>query len=534
MYEIETTVKEVTVYVDRARICRKGCVSLAVGSHYLTITGLPVTLLPDSVRAKAVGTARARILGVDLRRVFFKDVPPGKAKELTDLIRQLEDKEQVLVDNSESLNGQVKHIDGVADSAKTYAVSLAKGSATPESHGKIIDFLTEKRMAAQAKLRQNEIERRELSREIEKLKNELKQVQDLKPAQRYSAVIETDVTGEGELEIELLYTMPGVTWKPIYDIRLWDEKMEIHYLGQVNQKTGEDWDDVKLVLSTVPPASGMQVPELDPWYISPLVIPVAAPPIKRRAQAAARPAPSYGEAGDGMAGAAMMAEAPEEAEPEIEEALYATAAVERSGASVTYTLGNKVYIPGGGSPHKAMIAHLELTPGTDFVTAPRKECSAYRRVKAVNNSELMLLPGLAQVFENEDYIGNASLKLVAPGAKVKIYAGTDERIRVERKLVSREVDKKLLADKRRINYAYEIKLENHTGKEQRIFVRDQVPLPRHEDIKVKFEGARPKVAEKDGMNRIKWEITLPDKEKKSIVYEFSIEYPRNMQVVGLP
>ena len=247
----------------------------------------------------------------------------------------------------------------------------------------------------------------------------------------------------------------------------------------------------------------------------------------------AKSAPGPGGA-DLMAGAALIEDALEEAEPEIEEASYATAAVERSGASVTYTLGNKVNIPGDGSPHKAMIAQLELTPETDYVTAPRKECRAYRRVKAENDSELMLLPGLAQVFENEDYMGNAPIKLVAPGAKIEIYAGTDERVRVERKLVNREVDKKLLADKRRINYAYEIKLENHTGKEQRIIVRDQVPLPRHEDIKVKFEDAKPKVAQKDGMNRLKWEITLPDKEKKSIVYEFSIEFPRDMQVRGLP
>jgi uncharacterized protein (TIGR02231 family) len=531
MKKINTGVREVTVYVDRARICRKGNVSLDTGNHLLTVTGLPINLSPDSVRAKAAGTAGARILGVDLERVFFKDVPPGKAKELTGKIRQLEDEDLTQADNAESLNGQIKHIDGVGDAARTYAVSLAKGIASTESHSKLIDFLTEKRMAAQAKLRQNKIERRDLSWKIEKLKNELKQIQDLRPKQQYSAIIEIDVTRAGELEVELIYTLPGITWKPIYDIRLSEDEMGINYIGQVSQRTGEDWAGVKLALSTVPPTSGIKVPELGPWYISPVVTPTAAP--MKRAKFAGGVAPAPPAQVDAMAAAAIL-ETLEETGPEVEEARYVSAEINQSGASVTYTIAHKVNIPGDGSPHKAMIQVLKLTSEADFVTAPKKEARAYRRIKAENDSPFMLLPGMAQVFENEDYIGNASLKLVAPGAKVKIYAGTDDRIRVERKLVHREMDKKFLADKRRINYAYEIKLENHTGKEQRVIVRDQVPLPRHEDIKVKFEEAKPKVTEKDGLNRLKWEITLPDKSEKIIRYEFFIEYPRNMHVRDLP
>lgn len=533
MKEIETTVSEAIVYVDRARICRKGKVSLEKGNFSLTIAGLPRTLSPDSVRAKAAGTARARILGVDLRRTFFKDIPPGKAKELSDQIQQLEDEDRVLADTTESLAGQIKHIDGVADATKTYAVSLAKGITTAEAHASLIDSLTKKRMAAQAKLRTDEIERRELKRKIEKLKNELKQIQDLRPRELYTAVIELDVIKEGELEIELIYTLPGVTWKPIYDIRLSEDELEISYLGQVNQRTGEDWDEVKLILSTVPPTSGKKIPELEPWYIYPYVTPVAAQPVKR-AKAVPRPASAPGGAADAMAIAGAALEDLEEAAPEIEAAFYASAEISQSGTSVTYTIGSKVSIPGDGSPHKAMISCLKLSPETDYVTAPRKEKKAYRRVYAKNDSEVMLLPGLAQVFEDEDYIGNANLKLVAPGEKIKIYAGTDERIRVERKLVLREVDKKFLADKRRINYAYEIKLENHTGKEQNVIVRDQVPLPRHEDIKVRVEDTKPKLSEKDGMNRLKWEISIADKEKKEIRYEFYIEYPREMQVKDLP
>jgi uncharacterized protein (TIGR02231 family) len=444
----------------------------------------------------------------------------------------LEDEDRVLADNLQSISGQIKHIDGLADSTKTFAVSLAKGKATTESHSSIIDFLLEKRMSAQEKLRKYTVERRELEHKLKKLKKELEQVQDLKPRQRYSAVVEIEVLQKGELDIELIYTLPGAYWRPIYDIRLLESGMEINYMGQVNQSTGEDWNDIILILSTVPPTSGTSVPELDPWYISPIRLSIPKGRgkfgIGTAEYAAAAPAP--------MADAAVAAgvEDLEEVLEEVEEVEFTTAEIDQSGASVTYTIGNRVNIPGDGSPHKAMITYLKFSPRIDFVTAPKKECKAYRRVKVDNESDLMLLPGLAQIFENEDFIGKAALKMVAPGEKIKFYAGTDERIRVERKLVKRETDKKFLADKRRIRFSYEIKLENHTGKEQNITVRDQIPLSRHESIKVKLEDVEPKEKKLDGLNRLKWEIKFPDKEKKKISYEFFIEYPRDMNVQGLP
>jgi uncharacterized protein (TIGR02231 family) len=527
--EIKTGVEEVTVYVDRTRITRKGSVTPNPGSLRLLVPELPLSLDPDSVRIKAVGTARVKILGVDVKKTYFTNVPPGKARELTDQIQELEDKDRVLADNVQSITGQIKHVDGLTESTKTYAVSLAKGKATIESHSTIIDFLTEKRMLAQEKLRKYNIERRELECKLERLKKELGQARNLKPRERYTTVIEMDVLQEGQLDVCLVYTLPGAYWKPIYDIRLHKTEIEINYMGQVSQSTGEDWNDIKLVLSTVTPTSDIGVPELDPWYISPFL---AAMPQMFRKRSKIGAATSAGVSVPTVDDD-MVVEADLEDVPEVSEADFTTAEIQQSGTSVTYTIGNQVNIPGDGSPHKAMINYLKFSPEIDFVTAPKKECRAYRRVKVENDSNLILLPGPAQIFENEDYIGKSEIKLVAPGERIKIYAGTDERIRVERKLMKRETDKKLLGDKRRIRYSYEIKLENHTGVEQAITVRDQIPLSRHENIRVKLEDVDPKENKMDGLNQMEWKIKLSDKEKKIISYEFIIEYPRDMNVQGL-
>jgi uncharacterized protein (TIGR02231 family) len=193
-----------------------------------------------------------------------------------------------------------------------------------------------------------------------------------------------------------------------------------------------------------------------------------------------------------------------------------------------------VDIPGDGSLHKTVIAFFNLPVETDYVTAPRITPDAYRRIVVNNDSEYMLLAGVSQLFEDDDFIGSTNLKLTAPGQKIKLYYGIDDRMRVDRKLVSQETDKKFITDKRRIHYGYEIKIENHTDQKQKLTVRDQIPVSQHESIKVKLENSDPKITKLDELNRLHWELNLESKGEKRIRFDFTVEYPKDMLVEGLP
>ena len=47
MNSLETDLKSVVVYPDRARLTRQGSIELAEGSHQLEIQGLPVQMNPE-------------------------------------------------------------------------------------------------------------------------------------------------------------------------------------------------------------------------------------------------------------------------------------------------------------------------------------------------------------------------------------------------------------------------------------------------------------------------------------------------------
>ncbi|HLF90434.1 MAG TPA: DUF4139 domain-containing protein, partial [Anaerolineales bacterium] len=282
---------------------------------------------------------------------------------------------------------------------------------------------------------------------------------------------------------------------------------------------------------TASPALAGVIPELQPWYIAPMqpAIQVA------RAKGAVTASGLTPQAVRAAAPASLELSAPtpvEEVE-ELQDAVIAQAEISEGGASVSYKIGDGIDIPGDNSPRKTMIALFNLPPRFDYVTSPRLVSAAYRRVKAINESQYMLLPGQAQLFEGDDYIGKTRIERITPGQEIELYFGVDDRIFIERELVKRETDKKLLGDQRRIRFAYELKLENHTGESQSILVWDQIPVSRHESIKVKLESSEPKVNKQDDLNRLEWRLDLGAGAKQTIRYEFVVESPREMQIIGL-
>jgi uncharacterized protein (TIGR02231 family) len=180
------------------------------------------------------------------------------------------------------------------------------------------------------------------------------------------------------------------------------------------------------------------------------------------------------------------------------------------------------------------VARYSLPPRLDYVAAPRLVEAAYRRAKALNDSLYTLLPGPANLFAGDEFIGATRLELTAPQGEIELYLGVDDRLKVERELKRRDVDKSMLGGKRRIRYSYEIRLENLLDAETTVTIHDQMPVSRHEDLKVRLESADPKPTQQTDLNLLDWELSLTPKQKRAIHFDFIIEYPQTLEVIGLP
>ena len=528
MTELSSVLDTVTVFPDRARVTRRGRVTLEPGTHKLEISGLPLSLLPDSVRASGKGTAKARLLGVGVQITHTVDTPAEAARELEEKILALTDADADLAAQAGLLGKAQVSLDGLAAQNEVFARGLALRNRSTADQGALYDFIAERGRTIQAETLAIARKRRDLAKELDLRRRELAQIQSARPRQRTTATVEVEVTAAGDLAVELTYVVQPAGWQPLYDLRLTAGGLALTYLAEVTQSTGEDWTGVSLTLSTARPALALVIPELDPWYLAP------RPPLRAKTLSAPMaPMAPMATAAVAAGGRAFEPQAQELMAVEEMSLELPEATVAESGAALTYQIPGRADVPSNGETRKVTVSSFNLRPDFDNVTAPKLEPVVYRRARAKNDSPYTLLPGPAQLFENDDYLGATDLKLAAPGQEIELALGADERIRIERKLIARDVDKTFLADRRRIRSKHSIELENLRDTPQVVLVRDQLPVSRHEQIKVKLESAEPALTKHTPLNQLEWKINLDPGARRTLHFESSVELPRGMDVMGL-
>lgn len=529
MKEISTKVNEVTVFLNKARIMRSGKISVQKGKQTLSIAGLPAELDPESVRVRASGSEPVSIYGIDVRRTFFKDIPDGIIRELTEKIEKLGEKRTKVTDQAEILDKKQKHIDGLLKATRIFASGFAKGEITIEGHNTLLDFLHKEGGAALSEIRKKEREADDIEKEIKKLDEELSLANNSKPREKFAIEINAGIKKDCIINIDVTYHISGASWNPEYDIRIGKKNIYIDYIAMIKHTTGEEWKDISMILSTLTPTGTSEVPELDPWFVAPVMKKFSGLDETRDSRAIPMAA-SGAQIPDSEV---SYSEILKEEFPDSIEADMESTEIKKNGASVSFKVTEPATVPGDGSYHKVKVGSLELKKDLKYITAPKKDERVFRTAES-ENTEFFLLPGKGQVFENEEYLGPVKINHTAPGEKIKIFAGSDDRIKVMRKLTSKEVDKKFMSDRKKINYSFEIIVENFTDKVKEIKVLDQIPVPSHEDIKIKLDECSPKTAKSDELNRFEWEIKIEPGKKSSIRYDYSIEYPRKMDIYGLP
>ena len=527
---VESMVKQVTMYPDQARVTLDGVCAVTVGAHSLVVDELPLVMEPESVRVTGQGTAKVRLLGVDVSRHYYTETPSEKVRELEQQMERLEDELRTLQDDKTVWQAQAKYLDGLRLATAEFAKGLARGRIDVAQQGTMLTFLQEEDGRIRTATRELDQQQRDLNRQLDKLRRELKALQSARPRERYRAIIEIEAQTEGEFTPSLSFVVRQAGWRPLYDVRLLTQgespKLAVSYVAEIFQNTGQDWPGVALTVSTARPALNQRLPELRPWFVDEQRVVMRSAGMAMKAQA---PAPAPMVEMDRMTFA--DAEAPPEAPPVAAE--VAVAEVQGGGTAVSFKVSGSVDIPGDGSPHKTTIGEHEFAPKLDYLAVPKHTDAVFRRATLTNDSPSPLLAGSASLFVDEEFIGQTKLDYVPTNGELELLLGVEERITIERELARRDVDKRLLKDNRQLRYGYKLTAKNLLDTAVKLEVHDHIPVSRHEQIKVKLETAQPAPAEQSDLNLLEWHLALPAGAEQTITYDYLVEHPRAMQVTGL-
>ncbi|HLO86960.1 MAG TPA: mucoidy inhibitor MuiA family protein, partial [Nostocaceae cyanobacterium] len=210
-----------------------------------------------------------------------------------------------------------------------------------------------------------------------------------------------------------------------------------------------------------------------------------------------------------------------------------TAEVAKQGNVVTFILNRGGNIPSDGKPHKTTIFQDDFPCKLNYIAMPKLVSFAYLQANIQNSPNgATLLPGKANIFRDDIFVGKIQLENIAPGQEFKLNLGIDEGLKIERDLAERQVDKKFMGNQRKITFAYRIVITNLLDYAANLKVTDQLPVSRNEQIKVKLTRSTPQI-QLGEMGILEWDLTIQSEGKQEIYYQFTVEHPPELQIVGL-
>lgn len=262
--KVKTEVSEVTIFINGAQVTRQKTIYLPVGRSTLKFTDLSPYADAKSVQVKLSGNAM--VLGVNYQtnaEEAIKRISAEKEKELDrryeeitlELIRERTNKE--LVQEEISFLNENKKIGG----ANT-GVSLTNLKETANYYRERLAALKNRDNELMLKIKDLELEQR-------LLQSETRQESDTKPTAKGEVVVEVDAKQASSVSVELAYYVKNAGWFPSYDIRATsiDKPIELFYKANIQQNTQEDWNNVKLKISSSNPTLGNVAPRLKTYLL---------------------------------------------------------------------------------------------------------------------------------------------------------------------------------------------------------------------------------------------------------------------------
>jgi uncharacterized protein (TIGR02231 family) len=527
--KIDTQITAVTVYTDRALVTRRGQIQLTGTERELIISNLPTTLDPESVRVGGKGSIAVKLQGVTTDRQYTTEPVADRIAQLTAEIDRLGAEKRRFQAQIDTTKLQSNFIQGLREKTQeSFSRSLARQQMGLEDTQNFLNFIgtkTTEYAFAGEDLRQQQ---QQIDKQLQSLRLQLEEVETPYSKESFEITVAVEPAGAGDFELELSYVVERAYWTPLYDLRVQStsQTIQLNYLAEIVQTTGEDWANVSLILSTAKPGLGTLPPKLDPWYID-----TPAPMMMRQRSLKSKSAEMMEISA--AAPMATMAAFERAEEPTEYEAENVVAEVTQQGSVVTFQLGGGGNIPSDGNPHKVTIFNDNFSCQFEYIAMPKLVSFAYLQAKAKNRTDgATLLPGKANIFRDDVFVGTSNLENIAPGQEFKLNLGIDEGIKIDRELSERQVDKTFLAGNRRITYAYRLSVTNLLNVPTQIEISDLIPHSRTEQIKVKLMKISPQI-QLGELGRLVWNLELPANKKTEITYQFSIEHPEGIQVQGL-
>ena len=524
-------IKSVTVFSDRALVTRAQQKDSKSGINEMVFKSIPLSVDAESLRTKGfVGkTGGLKILDIRVIKNYETSFSETEEKKLKDKIEKTKETINILKVRLEGIKQQKKYLDIFSLQAQeSNNANLERGKFSTRQWEEAFGFYASQSQKLDDSWFKTKREIKEIRKKLKNLDDQYLRYKDKYSYYSLDAYVSYQLRKDSNVEILLSYIVPDTYWYPIYDCRLDlnSKNLIIEYFAKVYQKTGEDWNNVNLSLSTARPDLSGQIPELDSW-----VLDFYYYYEKKAKKMDKKGAYKMALKEEAMAYDEDYAGSEVEEEKEVEK-LY-QADVDSQGVALSYVILQKTSIPSGKEEIRVTISSkIDLKPKLSWAIVPRLNESSFLKGKIKNESKFTFLPGKINIFVNDSFIGKSGIKMINPGQEFDLSLGRDPRVSAEFKLDNVEKGKKVT--KKYEKRLYTITISNNSDEDITIDVKDIIPKsiqPKKIIIKIIRIEPEPKEIKSDSIYT--WQINIKKNEKAKIIEEWMVEYPEHQNVSGL-
>jgi uncharacterized protein (TIGR02231 family) len=517
-------IEAVTVFPSGAEVTRVMKLKLEAGEHTLLADGITGEAVPSSIRIEAAATGKLEIGSVDAHHVSLSSTDPAVAKtarkQIEDQMHVLRDARAAQDDVIKAAEGQQAFLDHLAKLPETQ--NTGNASIAPAQWRELAGVIGESKADALKSIAGAKLKQREIDRSLADLQKELEAAGG-KFESRTQVRIFVSAAAPLEASVSLRYQVRTASWTPFYDARLTTgeqgaaSSLAITRRASIQQKTGEDWEDVALSLSATRPGATTAAPELRMLSVE------------------------YDSA-TGEAEGKDEKQSVSTSNNEIAKGMQWKVKEKSGQANITafqavYSIPGRTTIKTTNDAKRLNIAADTVEPSLMIRTVPRLDNTAYLYVRmTAPKTASPFLAGQVSLFRDGVFAGTGKFPQLAPGQEHELGFGADDRVKVKRVVLEHKSGETgtfttSYLDERR----YAIVVKNlHTCPVQ-LQVIDRSPVATHRDIKVDFsveKGPQPSVKDvNDRRGTYMWQMEAAPDEEKQIVFSYRVTAPSGKRLL---
>lgn len=504
----EIDVKQATVFLQGAKVFGSTNVTLQKGRNTVKIINLPNDL--DENTYKINLEKNTTLLSITPQSNYLKN------DELTDGEKKLDDERKKFQRQVNLLNIQIKNLTGeqniINDNLK---VSTNDKSTPQEQLIKLTEFYRKRMLEIDNQVFLLTEQKTTLDESIAKINKQFSEEQTHKTQNRKELILEILADNEMSLNLGVSYIVSNSGWVPSYDLRALSTKkpLEIVYKGKIYQKTGQDWNNVKLFVSTYRPSYNQNRPILSPLYVAEYT--------------------AYNNE-DAKVGYMQKAKAEMSNSYQIRAEVAApsqipVATVSDNQMNVLYELNYNQTIVSQEKEQYVILDKKNVEANYKYHTVPKLNNQVFLMAFVKNWQNLNLISGEANIYFEDNYIGKTNITSNYVKDEFPISLGVDERIVAKRIKIEDKTAQKSLNFNKWETESYEISIRNNTKENIELEVLDQIPLSENQKITVKTLN----IGDGDFDTKtgsILWNRKINSGASEKINFSYEVKYPKEMQI----